>query len=66
MFEYYLNNVKASIKYLSGFLTICFKLFIVLCIFYSGVFYANSNKTCMIEIHKTHETVIYSGVKAVM
>lgn len=41
-----------------------FRLFAVICIFYAGVFYANSSKVCNIEIHKPHETIVYSGIKS--
>lgn len=64
MLEYYLNQCKAGIKYLNGFLTICFKLFIAISIFVAGIYYANSDKVCSIEIHKPHETIVYSGIKS--
>lgn len=66
MLEYYFNQFKANVKFFQGFLTICFKLFIVLCIFYSGVFYANSDKGCSLVITKGNETYVYEGVKSVL
>lgn len=63
MFEFYLNNLRASVKNLQGFLTICFKLCIFFAIFCSGMYYANSDTECQVTVRTGGDVHVIYGVK---
>jgi hypothetical protein len=63
MFEFYLNNLRASVKNLHGFLTICFKLCMFFAIFCSGMYYANSDTECQVTVRTGGDVHVIYGVK---
>ena len=63
MFEFYLNQARAYVKNLQGFLTICFKLCIFFAIFCSGMYYANSDTECQVSVRTGGDVHVIYGVK---
>lgn len=59
------NRINYHVKTVTGFLTIAYKVVIILSVFFAGYSYANYDVGCEVKMRNGNETHVIQGVRHV-